>query len=691
MKNIGVFVNGFTSEYSLEIIEGISDFFKGKDVRLIFAQTRIPHSDLGIYEYQYWSTTSYLNNTEMDAIIVVCGEYTSHISIPKLSSALSNYKKIPVISIGQELFLAKNSFTHTDCKTAYQDVVSHLKNVHGCRRIAFFSANQTSSEEALERYEAYKHALKENQLFFNRTLVLNGNFTDTYAYDEILRKYKSKDDINFDAILCANDITAIGCQAALQRLGVKIPDDVKIIGFDDSVKAESVEPKLSTLNQNIYQQGTIAAEMAYNVVFGDSKTFTRTTKTYVSPIYRQSCGCIPLSTMDNVYKNQDGDICYKSNNIKKQNSNNNSYHYMDELKSIYNLYSLIHSGYTLKQFFYTLRYLLENASMTNIAVCFFDEPIKVKNTDEFELSRNMNISMLIDLDKNIEIFEPNLSFNPRKKIIHENFFDMEAGNYVFSPLFSAENNYGYIICKVKEFNFELYTVFMKILNSCITQAYEYTLISEHNQKLSEENILLYQNTRTYGTKSRLDSLTNFLNRRSFYEMGQQRIDMALDSNCSGLVINLDLDNMTTINEKYGTETGDFVIIALSTVIGRAFRANDLVGRLSGDKFSIIAIGPTTADFEKIHQKIDTECEIIADEKKFDFIPFCSVGVAEFNKINSKLKNLIEEADKAMYLEKEEKHMSGKLIPRDHIEQIDLSHFDSNNEEDNNSRLAEEFV
>lgn len=661
MKNIGVFINGLNSEYSIEIIDGITDFFRGKDVRLFFTQTRVPHSDAGIYEYQYWSSTVYFNISEIDAIIVVCGEYTSQISIPKLSSALSNYKKIPVISIGQELFLAKNSFTHADCKTAFNEVVSHLKNVHGCRKIAFFSANQTNSEEGLERLEAYKDALKANELFYNRNLVINGKFTDSFAYEEILRKYKSKEDVNFDAIICANDLTAIGCQQALKRLGVKIPEDVKIIGFDDSSKAETVSPKLSTMNQDIFQQGAIAAELTYNILFDKSKLVARTTKTPVNPIYRQSCGCIPMSVQENVYINQHGDTCYKNaEEIRRLKVDGEFFNYLTEIKTTYNLFSLLHSDSTLHDFFYRLRYILENASMTKAVVCLFDEPITLQNRDSFELPRNMNLSMLVDIERNIEIFEPNITFNPRKKIIHDKYFEMDSGSYIFSPVFSGEKNYGYIICKVKNLNFAIYTVFMKIIINAITQAFEYTASLEKNKKLSEENLLLYQNTRSFDVNTKIDTLTKFLNRRGFIELAQQRIDIAIASDCTGLVIYADLDNLTPINDTYGNEVGDEAIKAMSTVLGKVLRANDVVGRISGDKLAAIAVGLSMENLDKIRARIKKECIKISKEKNFEFLLSFSIGATEFTRVNYKLKNLIDEADKAMYLEKDEKHSSTKF-------------------------------
>ena len=79
-KNIVILDDEIANDYSFSVIEGIQDFFKDKDVRLIFAQTRIPHTDVGIYEYQYWAATNYFNISEIDAIIIgsdaVCQHHT---------------------------------------------------------------------------------------------------------------------------------------------------------------------------------------------------------------------------------------------------------------------------------------------------------------------------------------------------------------------------------------------------------------------------------------------------------------------------------------------------------------------------------------------------------------------------------------------------------------------------------------
>jgi len=661
MVNIGVLVHSLTSEYSINILNGITDFFKDKEVRLIIAQAKTPYADNTAYGYQCWSTTSFLNTPELDALIVLSGEFTSTISIPKLSLALSNYKKIPVISVGQELFLPKNYFTQVDCKSAYRDVISHLKNEHGCKKIGFFSANLTNSEEAIERFEAYKIGLLQNGLEYNNTIVIDGNFRGVFAHDEILRRYKKPDEVPFDAIICANDLTAYGCQTALQEIGVKIPEDVKIVGFDDSSKAASATPKISTMDQDFYQQGYISAELTYKVLTEKNVKIPRVTQTPVTPIFRQSCGCIPLDNKDDVVKLSDGRINSKTEHEANRITIKHDFNdYLHEMQSMYILFDLVKSDNTMRRVFYTLPFLMDNSEISQAIVCLYDTPVRFKLKEDFVLPKEMYVTMLIDRETKCEIFEPEIRFNPHKKLIHENNFPLKRGNYIIQPVFSGELNYGYIFCKLKNNHFAAYSSFLRIIVNAITQAYEYTETVSANKKLAEENLQLTQNNMGFHTQKRYDDFTRTLNRHGFMDIGQNSIDSAISNGEKGLVIYADCDNLKQINDRFGKAVGDIAVKAMATVLTKAFRANDIVGRINGDEFAVVSVNLHNDHVEKTHQRIDALCREISEEKNLPFLLSISIGFSEFSLSNRKLKVLLNEASKDMTIEKKQYHADKRL-------------------------------
>ena len=145
MKTIAVLIHSFTIEYSLDILNGISKYFENKDVKLIVSQVKIPHSTSGLYEYQCWAASKYLLSQEIDGVIVITGSFSTTITSEALSEALKDYKDIPVISISGELTLPNSYSANIDISTTYSDIISHLKNKHGCKKIGFLSANPTKS------------------------------------------------------------------------------------------------------------------------------------------------------------------------------------------------------------------------------------------------------------------------------------------------------------------------------------------------------------------------------------------------------------------------------------------------------------------------------------------------------------------------------------------------------------------
>ena len=77
MKKIGVLLPTFTIEYCYDILEGIYSYFKDKNVQVIIAQTKYPHSTECIFDYQHWASVEYLKSKDIDAIIVFSGVYCS--------------------------------------------------------------------------------------------------------------------------------------------------------------------------------------------------------------------------------------------------------------------------------------------------------------------------------------------------------------------------------------------------------------------------------------------------------------------------------------------------------------------------------------------------------------------------------------------------------------------------------------
>lgn len=656
MKTIAVLIHSFTIEYSLDILNGISKYFENKDVKLIVSQVKIPHSTSGLYEYQCWAASKYLLSQEIDGVIVITGSFSTTITSEALSEALKDYKDIPVISISGELTLPNSYSANIDISTTYSDIISHLKNKHGCKKIGFLSANPTKSNSALSRYEAYKQGLADNGFEYDDNLVLHGDFTKHSAYNTFVTHFTSREQIPFDAILCANDLMAVGCTKALKEFGMELPKDCKIIGFDETTHAIKNSPRLSTVDQGMFEQGFLGAELMWEKLNG--KEIPKASLLPVTPIYRQSCGCISLDNTEDVFMNAEGELCTKNETLKNRVVSNGEYfNFLSEIDNIYTLFDLVKAQNTLQQFYFDFPYLMDIAELDAAAVFFTDEPIHLEREDDFVIPEKLNLSIFIDKTQEISDFEPGISFNPSETLQLQKLFGDKPGNFIINPIFSGKNQYGLIIVKLCTTAYAVYNVFLKIISNAITQAYEYTQSLLENKKLLNQNEELSQDNSNLAQLSTTDELTKVLNRRGFMEIGQRSIDMAIDMKAEGLVFFADMDGLKKINDTYGHKMGDRAIKVMASVLTKVLRANDVVGRLSGDEFAAVTVGMNITQEQQVRDKIAKLFQIETQSKKFPFQLSCSIGAVEFTSAHKNLRTLLTTADQRLYMEKRRKHQN----------------------------------
>lgn len=133
----------------------------------------------------------------------------------------------------------------------------HLLN-KGCKRVALINGQQ-GVDASRDRLKGYRQALSSNDLPFDPDLVKPGNWEPSSGYEmtkELMAMPQPP-----DGIFCANDMMAVGCYDALRQLGLEVPRDVAVIGFDDRDIAQYMHPPLSTLVLPLYEMGRTAVEL----------------------------------------------------------------------------------------------------------------------------------------------------------------------------------------------------------------------------------------------------------------------------------------------------------------------------------------------------------------------------------------------------------------------------------------------
>jgi len=177
------------------------------------------------------------------------------------------------------------SFTFEN-KNSARKIVDHLIEVHGCKHIAFL-AGLDEHEDAALRETGYRESLEAHNIPYDPQLKAQGNFEKKEAQEKV-RDWVQRG-VEFDAIFAGDDISAIGALSALNQAGIRVPEDVAVVGFDDIEVAQYLHPPLTTVTTPIEKLGQIAAQELLKLIETGEAASRIVMDTELT--IRRSCGC----------------------------------------------------------------------------------------------------------------------------------------------------------------------------------------------------------------------------------------------------------------------------------------------------------------------------------------------------------------------------------------------------------------
>jgi signal transduction histidine kinase/DNA-binding LacI/PurR family transcriptional regulator/AraC-like DNA-binding protein len=212
---------------------------------------------------------------------------------PLLAEARAGYIKNLSAAGHPVVFIASGASGPTvtvDNAGGVRQAVRHLVD-HGHRRIVFIAGRPDDSEgDSGIRLKAYQAAVRDYKLIADDRFI-------AYGYHGISGGQQAMQQIldsgaSFTAVLASNDESAIGAMAALRSSGLRIPQDIAIVGFDDSLEAVTQTPPLTTLHSSPFEMGFQALELVLEYI-GGRKSDNAIVQVPMRLVIRQSCGCQP--------------------------------------------------------------------------------------------------------------------------------------------------------------------------------------------------------------------------------------------------------------------------------------------------------------------------------------------------------------------------------------------------------------
>ena len=145
-----------------------------------------------------------------------------------------------------------------------------------------------------------------------------------------------------------------------------------------------------------------------------------------------------------------------------------------------------------------------------------------------------------------------------------------------------------------------------------------------------------------------DDLTGLHNRRGFLALATQQLRLALRNAQGLLLFFVDVDNLKETNDSFGHHEGDLVLGRVADALKETFRDSDIVARLAGDEFAVLAADTSSPDQDAMLRRLENSLtKLQANERRYDLS--VSVGVVRFDpKQSVSLEELLARADEAMY-------------------------------------------
>ncbi len=202
---------------------------------------------------------------------------------------------IPVVVIGRDFINEDVDFVSPDNLKGGFDATRHLIDL-GHKRIGFIGANLKSGSN-LKRLQGYLNALEQHKIKIDERLVTGRNedvsgvpgySTEEIGFEGMKRLLSLPSPPT--AIFARNDFTAIGAMSAINEAGLKIPEEIAIVGFDDIPLAARLSPPLTTIRQPMRIEGQLAAEMLLERIKSGERIPRRERTLNCELIVRESTG-----------------------------------------------------------------------------------------------------------------------------------------------------------------------------------------------------------------------------------------------------------------------------------------------------------------------------------------------------------------------------------------------------------------
>ena len=524
---------------------------------------------------------------------------------------LARERKLPVFMLERQYEGCVNmAFTYRE---GFEMVARHLVEDHGCRDIVMV-AGIKGNPFSEERIGLCRRILEENGGALPQGKIIYGDYWDEPTFRALDAYFGAGAEMP-EAFLCANDAMAIAVCIWLSERNIRIPEQVRVAGFDGILPGENHVPSVTTARPDFaFMFGKMLDRME-----SWKPEETGTTENWPIPcefIRRESCGCESFDKFD---------IARKSGELKISN--------LLFTRHIRSMGNFIRGTLSMDSLGKLTDYLADVFVQWPTPFCFAAVPD----------GQGRDIAVPV-LRSRYGRSDPGTDFRWRENPVPDAaavMADPRVRIVMVQLLQNEEETLGYLVSGLENYNqrdqdlFEEEALFLTAaLNAVIS-----------NRRLEEANVAILR-------MAEHDYLTGIYNRRGFLRELERRLSVPEAQEQTLTLFSMDMDRLKSINDVYGHQEGDLAIQSLAFAIAQVVEGKGICARYGGDEFAFAFLsgGSLIPETEKIRGLI----EEAARKKHVSTGYLISASLGGYSclvKDHLSLDEILAKADRALYADK----------------------------------------
>lgn len=255
-KSIGVLVKGINNPFFSKMIKSMEKRIDDKNYSMILHYNESNTKDFD-------AATELIKEKKLKGLICLGGNF-------------DNLDKKQIENLSVPIVIASSNITSNSSKDFFSSVAIENKKsaFHaveyicklGHKRIGIITTGEEDKSVGRLRFQGYRNAILKNGIKFNKNFVEIGEYTFKSGYEAMNRLLDRK--LKTTAVFVTTDIMAIGAAKAILNRGLKIPEDISIVGFDGIEYSKYFNPSLTTVEQPVEKMAEKGIEILLNLING---------------------------------------------------------------------------------------------------------------------------------------------------------------------------------------------------------------------------------------------------------------------------------------------------------------------------------------------------------------------------------------------------------------------------------------